>query len=74
MRSASLNTQIPFTTLDLVNLPASGVAGTDVVTSVVGVEWKPNANIELGAGFEFPLTDRSDIVNNRAYADLIFRF
>ena len=74
MRSASIPTGIPVTGLDLINLPANGVAGTNVVTGVVGVKWKPGPHCEVGTGFEFPLTDRTDILRNRVYADLIFRY
>ena len=51
----------------LINLPTAGVAGTNVVTGVIGMKWKPTGQFELGGGFEFPLT-------NRAYADIIFRY
>ena len=74
MRSAGVNAPIPVTALDLINLPSGGVAGTDVVSSVIGVKWKPSGNLELGGGYEFPLTDRTDILHNRAYADLILRY
>jgi hypothetical protein len=74
MQNAKLPTGIPVTGLDLLNLPANGVAGTDVVSGVVGVKLKPSPHCELGTGFEFPLTDRTDILKNRVYADLIFRY
>ena len=51
-----------------------GVTGTNVVTSVVGLKWKPSGNLELGSGFEFPLTNRTDVLHNRLYADVVFRF
>lgn len=60
--------------LDFINLPTNGVAGNNVATGVVGAKWKPNGHLEVGAGFEFPLTDREDILRNRAYADVIFRY
>jgi hypothetical protein len=56
------------------NFTNGGIAGTNVVTGVVGVKWKPNSHVELGSGFEFPLTERTDILQNRVYADLIFRY
>jgi hypothetical protein len=74
MNSSTLNLGAPVTALDLLNLPSIGVAGTNVVTSVVGAKWKPSGNLELGSGFEFPLTNRTDILHNRLYADMIFRF
>ncbi len=62
------------TGLDLINLPAGQVAGVDVVTSTAGVRWKPTSRIECGAALEIPLSARTDILNRRVYADLIFRF
>ena len=32
------------------------------MTGVVGVKWKPSGNFELGSGYEFPLTERTDIL------------
>jgi hypothetical protein len=74
MKSAGNNFTNGITAIDLIDLPTGGVAGTDVVSGVVGVKWKPNCHIELGSGFEFPLTERTDILHNRVYADLIFRY
>ena len=74
LRNAGNNFTNGITGLDLINLPTSGVAGTNVVTWVVGAKWKPSGNFELGAGYEFPLTDRTDIRRNRVYADVIFRY
>ncbi|REK09448.1 MAG: hypothetical protein DWQ37_18600 [Planctomycetota bacterium] len=64
----------PFTSLDIIDLPAFNVAGTNVVTGLVGFKWKPSAHCELGTGFEFPLTERTDVLKNRVYADLILRY
>ena len=50
------------------------MAGTNVVTSVVGLKWKPSGNFEVGSDIEFPLTNRTDILHNRLYADVSFRF
>jgi hypothetical protein len=74
MRSSDLSIGAPVTALDLINLPVSGVAGTNVVTGLAGLKLKPGAHCELGAGYEFPLTERTDILQNRFYADLIFRY
>lgn len=60
--------------LDIVNVPAGGVAGTDVVTGVVGLRWKPTRRLETGFGFELPLTDREDILHHRLYVDAAIRF
>jgi hypothetical protein len=74
MRNAGNNFTNGITGVDLINLPTAGVAGTNVVTGIAGVKWKPSGNFELGAGYEFPLTDRTDILHNRVYADAIFRY
>jgi hypothetical protein len=74
MRSASSGFPNPVTGLDLINLPVSNIAGANVVTGVVGAKWKPTGHFELGSGFEFPLTNRTDILHNRLYVDVIFRY
>ncbi len=74
MRSSNLGLTGPITGLDLVNLPAGAVAGRNVVTSVVGLRWKPTGNFEMGGGYEFALTQNEDILSRRAYADVIFRY
>jgi hypothetical protein len=74
MRSANNPVGAPVTGLDLLNIPVTGVAGTNVVTAVVGVKWKPSSHLEIGSGFEFPLTNRTDILHNRLYADVVLRY
>jgi hypothetical protein len=74
MRSSGLGFTGPITGLDFINLPASGVAGTNAVTSTVGLKWKPSGNVEVGGGYEYKLSQNADILNNRVYADVIFRY
>jgi hypothetical protein len=74
MRSSNLGFTGNVTGLDLINLPAGGVAGSNVVTSVVGLKWKPSGNVEVGGGYEYRLSQNADILNNRVYADVIFRY
>jgi hypothetical protein len=74
MRSAGANIGAPVTGLDLINLPVSGVAGDDVVTGVVGTKLKPSRHVELGVGYEFPMSNRTDILENRLYADVTLRY
>ncbi len=74
MRSSGFGFTGPITGLDLINLPASGVAGSDAVTSVIGLKWKPSGHVEVGGGYEYRVTQNADILNNRVYADLIFRY
>jgi hypothetical protein len=60
--------------LDLFNLGSSGVAGNDIVTQAAGIKFKPNRHQEIGAAYEFPLTDRRDILENRLNFNWIFRY
>jgi hypothetical protein len=74
MRSANLNAPIPVTGLDLLNLPTGGVAGSNVVTGLAGMKWKPSGHLEVGGGYEFPLTQNRDVLSNRIYFDVILRY
>ena len=60
--------------LDLINLGSPGVAGNDIVTQAFGVKLKPRRNSEVGFAFEFPLTEREDIIDNRLTVDWIVRY
>jgi hypothetical protein len=59
---------------DLFNLGSPGVRGNNLVTNAWGLKVKPNRNIESGIAFEFPLTERRGVLDNRLTADLIVRF
>ncbi len=59
---------------DLFNFGSTGVAGNDIVTNAVGVKIKRSKNRELGIAFEYPLTDRRDVMENRLTVDWIFRY
>lgn len=59
---------------DLFNFGSTGVAGNDIVTNAVGVKFKRNRNRELGIAFEYPLTERKDVLENRLTVDLIVRY
>lgn len=74
MRSANLDSGSNVTGLDIIDIPVVGIAGANVVTATAGVKWKPNPHCEVGSGFEFPLTDRTDILKNRLYVDFIVRY
>ena len=60
--------------LDAFNFGNPGVAGNDIVTSAVGFKLKPRANQEVGFAFEYPLTERRDVIDNRLTVDWILRF
>ena len=59
---------------DLFNLGSSGVTGNDLVTQAIGGKFKPRRNVELGLAYEFPLTERKGLLEDRLTADLIFRY
>jgi hypothetical protein len=63
-----------FEGLDLINLGSTGVSGNDIATCAVGGKLKPYNNVEIGSGYEFPMTERKDILEDRFYADLIIRY
>ncbi len=74
MSSSGLNATNGIGGLDIINLPTYGVAGTNVATGVAGLKWKPTGHFEVGGGYEFPLTNRTDILADRIYFDMIFRY
>lgn len=59
---------------DLFNLGSTDVAGNDIVTMAVGAKKKFGAYNELGVGYEFPVTNRKDLLQSRLYVDLIVRY
>ena len=59
---------------DLFNLGAPGVTGNDLVTHAVGVKAIPKRNMEAGIAYEFPLTERKGLMQDRLTVDLIFRY
>ncbi len=58
---------------DLFNLSATNVAGNDLITKNFGLKYKPSRNIEMGIAYEFPITGRHDVIDNRLQLDLILR-
>lgn len=59
---------------DYFNLGSTGVAGHNIVTNAYGLKYKPGRNLETGVAWEFPLTDRRGVMDNRLTADLIWRY
>jgi hypothetical protein len=74
MRNAGVGLQDSVAGLDTMNIPVGNVAGTDVASAVAGIKYKPSSHLELGTGFEIPVTERTDILHNRLYVDLILRY
>lgn len=58
----------------LLNLGTSGVVGNDLVTLAVGAKYRFTNCAELGAAWEFPVSNRHDLLNNRVTVDFILRY
>lgn len=63
-------TAADFEGIDLVNFGSTD-SGT-VITGAVGARYRFTDNIQMGLGYETPLTDREDIMDWRVYVDLVF--
>ncbi len=59
---------------DLINLGSPGITGNDIVTNGYGLKYRPSRNLESGVAWEFPLTERRGILDNRLTVDLILRY
>jgi hypothetical protein len=63
-----------FEGLDLLNLGSPGVAGRDVVTFAAGARIPITRNVSLGAVYEFPITHRKYLIDERVTANLMLEF
>lgn len=59
---------------DLFNLGSPNITGNDIVTQGIGMKMKPKRNIETGIAYEFPLTERQGVLEDRLTLDLIIRY
>lgn len=59
---------------DLFNFGSTGVSGNTIVTNAVGLKFRPRPNSEAGIAFEYPLTERRDILDNRINVNWIWRY
>ncbi|MCA9126747.1 MAG: hypothetical protein KDB22_06670 [Planctomycetales bacterium] len=59
---------------DLFNLGSVGITGNDLVTHAIGLKARPKRNIEAGVAWEYPMTARKGLMDNRLTADLILRY
>lgn len=59
---------------DLFNLGSTGVSGNDIVSQAVGAKFKRDRHREIGLAYEFPLTERRDILQDRVNFNWIFRY
>jgi hypothetical protein len=58
----------------LLNLGTSAVGGNDLVTGAFGLKATIGPHLETGAAFEFPLTARKDLIDNRVTFEVILRY
>lgn len=65
---------LPFGGLDVINLGGVGIANQNVVTTALGVKYKPADNLEVGVCYEVPVTSDEDILQDRIGFDLIVRY
>lgn len=59
---------------DLFNFGSVGVSGNNIITNAVGFKYKSSPHREFGIAFEYPLTNRRDVIKNRLTVDWIFRY
>jgi len=59
---------------DFFNLGSTNVAGTDIVDVAFGLKYKPNGNLEIGAAFEVPVSQKRDLLEDRLTVDAILRY
>lgn len=63
-------TPVDFEGFDLVNFGSTD-AGT-VVTMAFGGRYIVSKHIQVGAGYEFPVSDDDDIIDHKIYFDLVW--
>jgi len=61
---------------DLVNFGSGDVSSRSIVTLATGARYKVGGreNVQVGAAFEFPLTNQKDLLDFRFTFDVIFRY
>jgi len=60
--------------VDFFNFGSTNVAGNNVATLAFGTKYKPSGNLEIGLAYEFPITERKDVFEDRLTVDVIFRY
>ncbi len=58
----------------LLNFGTSGVAGNDLLTLAVGLKAKLGDHANTGIAYEFPISPREDLLNNRLLFEVILRY
>ena len=58
----------------LLNLGTSGIAGTNLVTVAGGLKAIVNQHMDTGIAYEYPVSNRRDLINSRILFEMIFRY
>lgn len=58
----------------LLNLGTTGVAGNHLVTLAVGAKAQLGEHVNFGVAWEFPISNRQDLIDNRLLVELILRW
>lgn len=59
---------------DWINLGSSSVAGNNVVTTAIGANYRLNSCLSLAGVWEFPISNRKDLLGSRTTATLTLQF
>jgi hypothetical protein len=59
---------------DVVNLGSQGVSGNTLLTLAAGARLPITSHVSLGAYYEFPLTEREDIFEQRVAVNVMYTF
>ena len=59
---------------DLINLGAGAVAGNHFASTAFGMMYRLTDQMTLGAAYEFPVTDREDLMDNRTTVNLSWTY
>lgn len=73
-RDADLGIPLGFEGFDLTNFGSSNVDGNDVVTMAVGFRSELTRCLSFGTAYEWSVTDREDLFEERITCDLSYRF
>jgi hypothetical protein len=71
--AASLDEQ-RFEGLDVANLGSAGVSGTTIMSLALGARVPINDNTSIGGYFEFPVTSRKGLFEQRAEVNVLFEY
>jgi hypothetical protein len=59
---------------DVVNLGSEGVSGNDIVSMAVGARFPITKHVHAALSYEFPVTSREDLLEQRASANVTYEF